>query len=339
MRKLTKGSPIRSLSDKWFELLTVTVVLAITLIAHNLLHVGGIILHFFYLPVIIAAHLFGRFLACTTATFAVLAVTIFALLDPAHYLYGVDSTLVLALNICSWAGFLGLNAILVGTLSDQRAAHIRELRDAHMGIIEILSKYLQAADQYTKSHSQRVALLSESIASEMGLKQAEIENIKVGALLHDIGKVEISTKLIQKAASLSEREQQEVAAHTVRGAELVRSLGTILEGAIPIIEHHHDHYSSQSKQEGSHGQDIPLGARVISVADAYDAIVTDRPYRRGRTPAEAVAIIRQGSGVQFDPAVVTAFERVIGNHIDESDATDTSQGRRRSEHRAAAVRA
>jgi putative nucleotidyltransferase with HDIG domain len=232
---------------------------------------------------------------------------------------------MMILTLGAWACFLGLNALLVGTLCDQRATQVREIRDAHMGIIEILAKYLQAADQYTKSHSQRVAELSERIASEMGLKQAEIEDIRVGALLHDIGKVEISTRLIQKAAGLTDGERSEVAAHTVRGAELVRSLGTILDGAIPTVLHHHDHFAANSKTDGLHGQDIPIGARVVAVADAYDAIVTDRPYRRGRTPHEAMVIIREGSGTQFDPQVVQAFDRVMHVRLEEIERENADQ--------------
>ncbi len=158
----------KSLSDKWFELLLITVVLGVTLLAHHLLNVAPVIVHFFYLPVIISAYYFGRNLACLTAVFSVLSVTAFALLDPVRYLSTVDTVMTLVLTLTVWAGFLGLNAILVGTLCDQRAAQLQELRQAHMGIIEILSKYLQAADGYTKTHSMRVADLSEAIASELG---------------------------------------------------------------------------------------------------------------------------------------------------------------------------
>lgn len=311
-----------SLSDKWFEILLVTVVLLVTLVAHHLLSSVPVIVHFFYLPVIIAAFYFGRNLACLTALFSVLSVSAFTMLDPERYLHTVDSPMTLLLMLLAWGGFLGLNAILVGTLCNQRAAQIQELRQAHMGIIEILSKYLKAADQYTKSHSMRVADLAEAIACEMKLPQAEIEDIRVGALLHDIGKVEISTRLIQKAAGLEQAEQVEMASHTVRGAELVRSLGTILKGAIPIIMYHHDHYSESSKPEGLHGEGIPIGARVVAVADAYDAIVTDRPYRRGRTPQEAMAIIRESTDRQFDPKVVEAFERVMVKRTEEPEAAD-----------------
>lgn len=318
------------ISDKWFELLLVTIVLGCTLLAHHILNIAPVIVHFFYLPVIIAAYYFGRNLACMTAVFSVLAVSFFAILDPARYMSSVKTPMMLILTLTVWAGFLGLNALLVGTLFDRCASNIKELRHAHMGIIEILSKYLQAADHYTKSHSMRVADLSEAIANEMGLKQAEIENIRVGSLLHDIGKVEISTRLIQKAAGLDETEQAEMASHTVRGAELVRSLGTILEGAVPIIVHHHDHFTAESKQEGSHGKDIPIGARVVSVADAYDAIVTDRSYRRGRTSEEAVAIIREAANTQFDPAVVIAFERAMSKRDAEPEQEATEVARPRS---------
>ncbi|MCB9856775.1 MAG: HD domain-containing protein [Phycisphaerales bacterium] len=314
------GSPIKSLSDGWFELLLVTIVLAVTLVAHGMLNATHVIVHFYYLPVIIAAHYFGRTLACTIALLSVLTVCAFMLLAPAHYQARFTSPMIAVMTMIAWGGFLGLNALLMGTLSNQRARAMIELREAHVGIIEILSKYLNAADQYTKSHSMRVAELSTSIATQMKLKDDIIEDVRVGALLHDIGKVEISTRLIQKAAELDASERDEMDAHTVRGADLVRSLGTILDGAIPVIKHHHDHYSEDSKQQGLHGEEIPIGARIVSVADAYDAIVTDRPYRRGRTPEEAVTIIRGASGTQFDPKVVAAFEIVISRHNDEADA-------------------
>lgn len=324
MSKKEYGSPIRSLSDKYFELLLITMVLAGSLVIHNLVSTKQLVLHFYYLPVIIAAHYFGRKLAGMTALLAFLLVVAFAWLDPVAYMEGTNSTLILTMTLCVWGAFLGLNAILIGTLCDQRASHIRELREAHTGIIEILSKYLQAADQYTKSHSMRVADLSEEIAKEMKLRPDEIENIRAGSLLHDIGKVEVSTRLIKKAADLNEAEREEMDAHTFQGAELVGSLGTIMEGAIPIIRHHHDHYSAGSKAEGKHGKDIPLGARIVAVADAYDAIVTDRPYRRGRTPQEAVAVIQDCAGKQFDPQVVRAFERVTITRVDESEDSASS---------------
>jgi putative nucleotidyltransferase with HDIG domain len=318
------GSPIASLSDKWFEILIVTVILGGTLLVHSVVDAASVMLHFFYFPVIIAAHYFGRNLAMSTAVFTVLAVTILTLSQPEQHTFGAPTLTVSILLLLAWGGFLGLSALVVGTLADQRASHIKELREAHTGIIEVLAKYLQAADPYTTSHSMRVADLAEKLARKMHLSSAEVENVRVGALLHDIGKVEISTRLIQKAAALSEEEQVEMESHIVRGTELVSSLGTILKSAIPLIEHHHDHYSADSKQEGCHGEDIPIGARVVAVADAYDAIVTDRSYRRGRTPDEAMQILRAAAGTQFDPNVVSAFGQVVTELENEPEAAQYS---------------
>ncbi|HWL92383.1 MAG TPA: DUF4118 domain-containing protein, partial [Phycisphaerae bacterium] len=156
-KKKTYGSPIKTLSDGWFELLLITVVLAATVLAHRVFNATNIIIHFFYLPVIISAHYFGRKLSCWIALLSVLCVGGFMFLDPRHYMAAIDKPIVLLLTVIAWAGFLGINALLMGTLSDQRARAIVELREAHIGIIEILSKYLNAADQYTKSHSMRVA--------------------------------------------------------------------------------------------------------------------------------------------------------------------------------------
>lgn len=316
------GSPLKALSDKWFELLLITLVLGFVVIVHQLARVPDVILHFFYIPVIIAAYVFGRTLAGLIALLAFLSVTVFAIADPGQYAFQSAGVVMVGLRLCVWGGFLGLVAIIIGTLAEERANKIRELKEAHIGIIEILSKYLQSADQYTRSHSMRVADLAEAIAHQLRLKPEEVENVRVGALLHDIGKVEISTRLIQKAAGLSEAERAEVASHTVHGAELVRSLGAILSGAVPLIRHHHDHYAPTPGADGLYGEHIPIGARIIAVADAYDAIVTDRPYRKGRTPQEAVIAIRAASGTQFDPQVVAAFERAIQAQLDEADIAE-----------------
>jgi putative nucleotidyltransferase with HDIG domain len=308
---------IGSLSKRSLDLLLVAMTLGVTLTLHHLILPKQPVLHFYYLPVIIAAYNFGRRAAVTMAGLSFLFVSVFAWAEPSAYAGLIRSPIVPGFGLLVWGAFLTLNAFVLGILCDQSRAQIKELREAHVGIMEILAKYLQAADQYTKSHSMRVADLAEEIATNLNLQQAAIEDIRVGALLHDIGKVEVSTRLIQKAAGLTQSERNEMATHTFRGVDLVRSLGTILEDALPVILHHHDHYSAESKAEGLHGDAIPLGARVVAVADAYDAIITDRPYRKGRTPEEAVAAIQECAGKQFDPQVVAAFERVMLSRTEE----------------------
>src|SRR5262249_51326784 len=151
---------------------------------------------------------------------------------------------------------------------------------AYVGVLEILAKLLESCDHYTKNHSVRVAELSAAIAAEMGLSDNEIDTIRAGALLHDIGKTEVSVELVKQASALSEAQQREVASHTVRGAELVRAVGPILKEAVPIVLYHHHYFGGRPGQQLV-GNQIPFGARIVAVADSYDAIVTDRPYRKG----------------------------------------------------------
>lgn len=266
-------------------------------------------LSFFFLPVVAASYCLGLRMGGLTALLSALVVVSFAIANPSGFIFE-PTPLLLALHLVVWGGFLGLTGMAVGTLSDRSKRQIHELKAAYLGVLEILSKYLENADQYTKSHSMRVAELSCTIAAEMGLDDAEIDNIRAGALLHDVGKAD-SLDLVRKASALEESEKREIATHTIRGAELIRSVGAILEEAIPFILYHHHFYGGRAGQEGPVGDKIPLGARIIAVADAYDAIVTDRPYRIGRTSWEAVAEIQRWSGEQFDPKVVGAFAAVV----------------------------
>ena len=183
-------------------------------------------------------------------------------------------------------------------------AHVVQLRQAYLGIVTILTKYLGAADAYTKGHSERVASISAALAERLSLSSADVHNISTAALLHDIGKVEV-IDLIQKAGALSPEEKAAVDSHTELGAQLLLTAGTVLQDAIPVVLNHHRPF-----HEGQEA--IPIGARIVAVADAYDSIVSDRPYRAGRSHWQALEILQQGSGRQFDPKVVEAMDQVEG---------------------------
>jgi len=125
--------------------------------------------------------------------------------------------------------------------------------------------------------------------------------------------------LVKQASSLSDAERFQLATHTKMGAELVRSVGSILNETVPIILYHHHHYAGKEHQEGPLGSDIPLGARIVAVADSYDAIVTDRPYRKGRAPWQAVRELEACAGTQFDPAVIQAFKNILPRDVVEPE--------------------
>ena len=153
----------------------------------------------------------------------------------------------------------------------------------------------------------------------MNLKKEEIENIKVAALLHDIGKVEISTDLIRKASELSEDEKTLMESHTRKGAQLISSVGDVLQEAVPLVLAHHEYFDHE-KYKNVSDRNIPIGARIIAVADAYDAMTTDRPYRSGMPPWKALEELDGGTGTQFDPEVIKHFKKCL-YHIHDTHET------------------
>ncbi|GAF81073.1 unnamed protein product [marine sediment metagenome] len=197
---------------------------------------------------------------------------------------------------------------------EEKEKTIKELRSAYMGILEILSKYLESADRYTQGHSVRVAHLSEDIARTMELSALEVENIRAAALLHDIGKIEISLDVLHKAAALTDEEKELMDSHSEKGAKIISLVGGVLKEAVPIVSAHHKYFfetEKQSPEKGHVGKEVPLGAAVIAVADAYDAMITDRPYRAGMQPWQAFEEVEKGAGKQFHPGAVKAFKKVL----------------------------
>ena len=155
-----------------------------------------------------------------------------------------------------------------------------------------------------------MSVYAARIAGRMGLDAARVEDVRAAALLHDIGKLDISRDLLYKAARLTTREHQEIREHVHRGVELLEPVGGSLRRVIPIILAHHDKFDG-SGYRTIRGEEIPLEARIVSVADVYDSLTSDRPYRRGITPFEAKEVIVTGAGTDFDPQVVTAFVEAL----------------------------
>jgi putative nucleotidyltransferase with HDIG domain len=155
------------------------------------------------------------------------------------------------------------------------------------------------------------------IAVAMELSRTEVENIRVAGLLHDIGKMEVSEKILRKAAELSSEERELMNEHTVKGAYLLSAVGSVLKEVVPIVVSHHHYFM---KEVGGPEEDlvkIPLGARIVAVADAFDAMTTDRPYRKGMPPWEALEEVVKNAGKQFDPEVVEAFKRVMREKMEK----------------------
>jgi putative nucleotidyltransferase with HDIG domain len=180
-----------------------------------------------------------------------------------------------------------------------------ELRQTYFGLLTILQQFI-SNDKYTHNHSYRVALYAASIAARMGFDQERIDDVRAAAMLHDVGKLETSRELLHKAASLTPEEMQEMRRHVQKGVALLEPVGGSLRRVLPIILAHHDKYDG-SGYGPAKGNEIPLESRVLAVADAFDTLTSDRPYRRAVSPFEAKQVIVSSAGSNFDPAVVEAF--------------------------------
>ncbi len=292
------------------KILILTILISIFAITYLVPYKIGF-LNFFYLPIIAAGYSLGRRTAVLTAFFCILVVIVFLLLSPSSFFTVDTEKIYVIVSLTAWGSFLILTSAAIGYLYQEKEKKIKDLKGAYIGILEILSKYLESADRYTKGHSVRVSRISDDIARVMGLPSFERENIKIAGLLHDIGKTEVSMDIVRKAASLTSSERELMSSHTEKGARIISLVGGVLEEAVPIVMAHHKYYFEDKDFSSNKTEKIPIGAAVIAVADSYDAMITDRPYRKGRQPWEAFEVIEKGAGKQFHPQVVKAFKEVL----------------------------
>jgi len=192
----------------------------------------------------------------------------------------------------------------------------RLLRERSTAAMESLSATVDARDAYTAGHSRRVQRIALAIGRELDFSEPELDLLGHAALFHDIGKLGIPDAILMKPARLDTEEWRLMRRHADDGARIVDRLG-FLADAVPAIRHHHEHYDGTGYPDGLAGEDIPLGARIIHVADALDSMLTSRIYRPALSEAEALAELRAGSGTQFCPRCVHALEQTL---VVESDA-------------------
>ncbi len=181
-----------------------------------------------------------------------------------------------------------------------------EQQRAYSATMEALCQAVETKDFYTRGHSERVSRGSGMIASEIGMRPDRAEAIRYAGMLHDVGKLGVPTKVLQKEGALSEEEYAAIQLHPMRGLEIVREIG-FLDEALTGIMHHHERIDGKGYPMGLAADEIPEFARVIAVADAFDSMTSNRSYRQARGIDEAVSELRRGSGSQFDPALVDAF--------------------------------
>jgi putative nucleotidyltransferase with HDIG domain len=205
-------------------------------------------------------------------------------------------------------------------VSLQRARLDDELKMSYLSSVRALVTALEEKDSYTKGHSERVASLAALIGREMGFADEDVEYLRIGGYLHDIGKIGVPESIIKNPKALTRSEYRLVQEHTVKGVEILEPI-SFLKDHIHLIKHHHEHFDGRGYPDGLSGSRIPKGAQIMAVADAYDAMTSSRPYRKGLPPGQAYKRIVKESGKQFAPDVVEAFQKVYRTQLDRSSRT------------------
>lgn len=228
---------------------------------------------------------------------------------------------LLDLAVPSGAGtFNQRDLSLLGILANQAGISLENarlyeaVRQDYVDVIQALAGAVDARDHYTREHSNRVSSYGVAIARQMKLDEPFIESVQFGGLLHDIGKIGIPDLILNKPGRLTDEEFQVMKTHCAQGAGLLRRVES-LSHLVPLVLYHHERFDGRGYPEGLAGKKIPLGARILNVADSFETITSDRVYHKARTPQEGLEEIRRCSGGQFDPEIVEAFEAVYGDIV------------------------
>jgi putative nucleotidyltransferase with HDIG domain len=182
-----------------------------------------------------------------------------------------------------------------------------KLRRSYFSIVRVISEMIDSRERCSRGHSERVSRYASILGKQLGLPAETVESVTIAGLLHDIGKAGISEKLLSKPGILDPEEYSKIKEHASLGEHILESV-EIPWDILGLVRHHHEHYNGQGYPDGLAGEAIPLGARILSVAEAFDVMVSDRPYHLTRSPMQALEEIKRMAGRQFDPAVVAALE-------------------------------
>ena len=294
------------------ELWVILSIFAIALLLNQVIGSQRMVLSLYVLPTIASSYFYGRRHGTLTALASVLMVAgllMFRTTVPGSELFTAAMLWGQWLEVAVWGGTLIITGYLMGTLYEHKNEQIKELRETYQGVLMILRHFI-SKDAYTENHCYRVSVYATRIAAEMNLPVDRIEDVRAAALLHDIGKLDISRELLYKAARLTRDEYEKVQEHVSRGVEMLEPVGGALRRVIPIILAHHDKFDGSGYNPTS-GEGIPIESRIIAVADVYDALTSDRPYRKAMSPFEARDTILNGADTEFDPKVIAAFSALF----------------------------
>lgn len=202
------------------------------------------------------------------------------------------------------------------TQKDELTISYEKLNTLFKSMIKAITRAIDARDKFTSGHSQRVATISTSFAKYLCLEPVVIDDLEISALLHDIGKLGVPESIINKPGPLSDSEYDSIKTHPLAGAEIIKDI-TELQYIIDVVKYHHEKYNGEGYPFNLSGDSIPYIARIISITDAYDAMVSNRPYRKGLTIQNALEEIHKNSGTQFDPDLANDFIQFMNTQDNE----------------------
>ncbi|MFQ5734313.1 MAG: hypothetical protein ACE5KM_20435 [Planctomycetaceae bacterium] len=301
--------------QRFLEIFLVLVIVLLTFVMHKTAGYKLVVLNLFFLPIVLAGFTLGRYRAGILALLAVISASAVTTLSIGSVEL-MSSPIVTALSVLLWGAVLGLTAMIVGTLSDERAAKLVELHEAHVGVVDVLTRYLQTADPKLNARANRVARLSAKVAKQLKLSATEIDNIRVAALLQDLQNIEITARVIRKAVVDVEGEPVDGQPHTFHGSELAESLGGVLTGAFPLLS-----LAGEPGLDATHtpldgASPLPLlAARILQTVRTYDMLKYGHPSGESRSPKDVIDEMRSDLVAQFDRIILQAMERVLLKEI------------------------
>jgi diguanylate cyclase (GGDEF)-like protein/putative nucleotidyltransferase with HDIG domain len=199
--------------------------------------------------------------------------------------------------------------VYMGRIEDEQR-HVQQTSDLHLATIEALARAIDAKDQTTQMHIRRVQVYAAGLAKELGLSESDIQGVKTAALLHDIGKLAVPEHILSKPGPLTQEEFQKIRIHPQVGAEIIAAVPFPYPVA-PLILSHHERWDGKGYPQGLAGEDIPMGARILTIVDYYDAVTTERPYHKALNHESAIGLLRHESGRALDPKLVPLFIEML----------------------------
>lgn len=300
-------------NQHFLEIILILVTFGLACLLHETAGHKITVLNLFFLPVVLAGFYLGRYRAGVLALLCVVTASAIVMMDIHHFAsFSTPIAAILALMI--WGAVLGLTAILVGTLNDERTVKATEAREAHVGVVEVLARYLQSANPNIEGRAVRVSKLSEQVAHKMRLSGKEIDDIRVAALLIDMENIEITARVIKKAVGALEEGDDH---HIIHGTELVQSLGSVLTGAFPLL-------LNQTMADDIENEDMPFGARILRTVRAYDELVHGLWDGAINDPAEAIEELKSDLDADHHPAVLHALGEVLKLKGSKPDSSPNS---------------